>query len=64
MHNSLSLTENTESIKKAKESAGKSGSFFIFSFDGRFILKTLKKSELKTLLQMLENYYGYISSEN
>ena len=42
---SLSTEKNHKSVFKAKESAGKSGSFFFFSFDRRFIIKTMNASE-------------------
>ncbi|XP_050233998.1 phosphatidylinositol 4-phosphate 5-kinase 7-like [Mercurialis annua] len=41
-------------------SAGKSGSLFYLSHDDRFVIKTLKKSELKLLLKMLPNYYDHV----
>ena len=42
-----------------------SGSFFFFSHDKRFILKTLLKNERKTLLDMLDEYIDHIvQSEN
>ncbi|WZY97460.1 hypothetical protein YC2023_069789 [Brassica napus] len=37
-------------------SPGKSGSIFYLSHDDRFVIKTLKKSELKVLLRMLPRY--------
>ncbi|XP_022967571.1 phosphatidylinositol 4-phosphate 5-kinase 8-like [Cucurbita maxima] len=41
-------------------SPGKSGSIFYLSQDDRFVIKTLKKSELKVLLKMLPKYYGHV----
>ncbi|PON92325.1 Phosphatidylinositol-4-phosphate 5-kinase [Trema orientale] len=41
-------------------SPGKSGSIFYLSHDDRFVIKTLKKSELKVLLRMLPNYYCHV----
>ncbi|XP_028800956.1 phosphatidylinositol 4-phosphate 5-kinase 7 isoform X2 [Neltuma alba] len=41
-------------------SPGKSGSIFYLSQDDRFVIKTLKKSELKVLLQMLPKYYSHV----
>ena len=43
--NSLTVLENREAVFKAGESAGASGSFFFFSSDNRFILKTILKEE-------------------
>ncbi|XP_022989580.1 phosphatidylinositol 4-phosphate 5-kinase 8-like isoform X1 [Cucurbita maxima] len=41
-------------------SPGKSGSIFYLSEDDRFVIKTLKKSELKVLLKMLPKYYDHV----
>ncbi|CAA7020782.1 unnamed protein product [Microthlaspi erraticum] len=41
-------------------SPGKSGSIFYLSHDDRFVIKTLKKSELKVLLRMLPKYYQHV----
>jgi 1-phosphatidylinositol-4-phosphate 5-kinase len=42
---SLNPRNNIESIFKAGESQGKSGSFFFFSQDRRFIIKTMTNSD-------------------
>ncbi|MBA0855991.1 hypothetical protein Goshw_021900 [Gossypium schwendimanii] len=41
-------------------SPGKSGSIFYLSLDDRFVIKTLKKSELKVLVKMLPKYYNHV----
>ncbi|XP_059309302.1 phosphatidylinositol 4-phosphate 5-kinase 1-like [Lycium ferocissimum] len=41
-------------------SPGKSGSSFYLTHDDRFIIKTLKKSEVKVLIRMLQNYYRHV----
>ncbi|RZR71668.1 hypothetical protein BHM03_00006323 [Ensete ventricosum] len=41
-------------------SPGKSGSIFFLSQDDRFMIKTLRKSEVKVLLRMLPNYYHHV----
>ncbi|XP_073277945.1 phosphatidylinositol 4-phosphate 5-kinase 9-like [Primulina huaijiensis] len=41
-------------------SPGKSGSVFLLSQDDRFMIKTLRKSEVKVLLQMLPNYHSHV----
>ncbi|KAM0750586.1 SAICAR synthase-like protein [Meredithblackwellia eburnea MCA 4105] len=43
-------------------SPGKSGSFFYFSRDYRFIIKTIRHSEHKFLRSILKEYYEYIKS--
>jgi len=42
------------------DSPGKSGSFFYYSQDYRFIIKTVHHSEHKYLLKILRNYYMYL----
>ncbi|XP_077213075.1 phosphatidylinositol 4-phosphate 5-kinase 2-like [Tasmannia lanceolata] len=41
-------------------SPGKSGSFFYLTQDDRFMIKTVKKSEVKVLLRMLHSYYEHV----
>ncbi|KAH9756839.1 phosphatidylinositol 4-phosphate 5-kinase 1 [Citrus sinensis] len=41
-------------------SPGKSGSFFYVTQDDRFMIKTVKKSEVKVLLRMLPSYYQHV----
>lgn len=41
-------------------SPGKSGSVFFLSQDDRFMIKTLRKSEVKVLLEMLPNYHLHV----
>ncbi|CAH2067758.1 unnamed protein product [Thlaspi arvense] len=41
-------------------SPGKSGSFFYLTQDDRFMVKTVKKSEVKVLLRMLPSYYKHV----
>lgn len=43
-------------VFKAGEGAGASGSFFFFSHDRRFIIKTMTSAELKLFLKMLPDY--------
>ncbi|KAF5731956.1 phosphatidylinositol 4-phosphate 5-kinase 8-like [Tripterygium wilfordii] len=42
-------------------SPGKSGSIFYLSHDDRFVIKTLKKPEIKALLKMLPDYYSHVN---
>jgi 1-phosphatidylinositol-4-phosphate 5-kinase len=42
-------------------SPGKSGSVFYLTQDDRFMIKTVKKSEVKVLLRMLRSYYKHVS---
>jgi hypothetical protein len=50
-------TKTMEQAKKAGESTGKSGSFFFFSHDRRFIMKTMFTSELDVFMENIENYF-------
>lgn len=49
-------------IFKAGEGAGASGSFFFFSHDNKFLIKTLQGQERKILLGMLDKYIKHIKS--
>lgn len=60
MMKSLSLDDNRNMVFQAGEGAGKSGSFFFFSHDNRFLIKTLKGKEKKILLNMLDDYVDHI----
>ncbi len=54
----LSLT--SKYILSELGSPGKSGSFFYFSRDYRFIIKTIRHSEHKFLLSVLKDYYNHV----
>ncbi|KAF8623374.1 hypothetical protein AX17_007451 [Amanita inopinata Kibby_2008] len=56
----LSLT--AKYILSELGSPGKSGSFFYFSRDYRFIIKTIRHAEHKFLLSILEKYYKHVQS--
>lgn len=49
---------------KELSSPGKSGSIFYLSQDERFVIKTLRKHELKTLLKMLPKYYDHVGAHD
>lgn len=59
---SLSTEKNRKSVFKAKESAGKSGSFFFFSYDRKFIIKTMNSSEKKVFIDSLPTYMAHLKS--
>ena len=52
-YDSLSPKFNRDMVFKAGEGAGRSGSFFFFSHDRKFIIKTMTKGELKLFLEKL-----------
>lgn len=56
----LSLT--AKYILSELGSPGKSGSFFYFSRDYRFIIKTIRHSEHKFLLSVLKNYHAHVKN--
>ena len=41
-------------------SSGKSGSFFYYSADGKYTLKTISREEFHFLRKILKNYYNHI----
>jgi 1-phosphatidylinositol-4-phosphate 5-kinase len=43
---SLDLSNNCDQIFNAGEGGGRSGSFFFFSYDSKFLIKTILKSEV------------------
>ena len=53
LHKSLSPKFNRDMVFKAGEGAGRSGSFFFFSHDRKFIIKTMTSGELKLFLRIL-----------
>ena len=55
-HPSFSPKFNQEAVFKAGQGAGRSGSFFFFSHDRKFIIKTMKAEELRIFLRLLPDY--------
>ncbi|KAG4169883.1 hypothetical protein ERO13_A12G110200v2 [Gossypium hirsutum] len=55
----MMLVCSDETIKQVT-STMRPGNMFLFSNDSRFAIKTLRKSELKVLLEMLPSYYSHI----
>ncbi|XP_024516069.1 phosphatidylinositol 4-phosphate 5-kinase 9 [Selaginella moellendorffii] len=45
-------------------SPGKSGSVFYLSQDDKFMIKTMRKAEVKVLLEMLPSYYEHVQSSS
>lgn len=57
---SFELMENRDQLYRIVESdGGRSGEFFFFTSDCRYILKTLNKEEFYLLLEYLEDFYGH-----
>ena len=53
LYQSLSPKFNRNQVFRAGEGAGASGSFFFFSHDNKFIIKTIPKDELTEVLRLL-----------
>jgi 1-phosphatidylinositol-4-phosphate 5-kinase len=63
LSNSLSPICNSENVSKMRESEGKSGSFFFFSHDNKFIIKTITNNELNNMLgHFIKSYYEHVSN--
>ena len=45
-------------------SSGKSGSFFYYTSDGNFMLKTIRQNEFKLMKSMLREYYDHLTEIN
>ena len=58
------MDKNRGNISKAKESIGKSGSFFFSTYDKKFILKTLYPKEAINLKKMLYEYFIHLMFVN
>ena len=55
--------KNKEQMSKIKESEGKSGSFFFFSHDNKFLIKTISATELNNMLNKFIDIYFYHITE-
>lgn len=57
---SLSAKRNRDQAFNAGESQGKSGSFFFFSHDKKFIIKTMYDDELQVFKEALPDYFEHL----
>jgi 1-phosphatidylinositol-4-phosphate 5-kinase len=64
IYRSLDLEMNRNMVFKAGEGAGQSGSFFFFSYDNKFLIKTMTQREMDLLLSKLEFFVNYYKSRN
>eukprot|EP00347_Sterkiella_histriomuscorum_P009160 403342290 len=62
IRNKIIINETVEVFEHSGESSGKSGSFFFFSEDKNFIIKTMTDSELSTFKSMFQDYYEYLQN--
>ena len=58
---SLSPEHNRDSVFKAGEASGKSGSFFFFSHDKNFIIKTMTSSDLAAFKKLFKRYFAHVN---
>ena len=56
---SLNPAKNRKAIFASGESQGKSGSFFFFSHDRKFLIKTMNIDELKVMTKLLKDYHKH-----
>lgn len=59
---SLNIESNINNMFKAGEGAGASGSFFFFSKDNKYLIKTLSKTEKDIKLNMLDAFIEHLKS--
>ena len=59
---SLSPELNTKSVFKAGEGQGKSGSFFFFCHNRKFIIKTMNDEEYKTFQRIFRQYFSHVQN--
>jgi len=62
IRHSLSAKKNRDMVFKAGESQGKSGSFFFFSHDRNFIIKTMNESDMSAFKRVFAEYYQHVST--
>ena len=56
------IPANILKIKAAGEGMGKSGSFFFFSHDTRFLIKTMTKDDFNAFMKLFHLYFEHISN--
>ena len=61
---SLAIVKNHKMVFRAGEGAGGSGSFFFFSYDNRFLIKTLQGEEKSKILNVMNNYQKHLKESN
>ena len=61
---SLNLEDNISNVFAAGEGAGASGSFFFFSKNKKFLIKTMRGSEKEKMLNMLDDFVDHLKVNN
>ena len=52
---------NVNNMFKAGEGMGRSGSFFFFSHDDRFLIKTMTTDDFRAFIKLLPLYFDHIN---
>ena len=47
-------------MNEAGEGAGKSGNFFFYTSDNKFLIKTMTDDDKDALLNIIDDYYSYL----
>jgi len=55
------IEANMEQIFASGEGMGKSGSFFFFSHDGNFLIKTMTSSDFQAFMKIFKYYFEHIN---
>ena len=55
------ILENIDRILKSGEGMGKSGSFFFFSHDDKFLIKSMTTSDFETFMKFFRSYFEHVS---
>ena len=58
---SMNLNSNKSNIFSIGEGEGKSGSFFFYSFDQKFIIKTISSDNLNFFLKFVKKYSAHLT---
>ena len=61
MLHSFNILLNKANLQKICQSEGKSGSMFFFTFDKKFIIKTIPARELNSMKKIIKPYCEYLS---
>lgn len=64
LRESLNPEANRKMVFKAGESQGKSGSFFFFSKDQRFIIKTMTESDFNAFMRIQKHYFKHVATND
>ena len=59
---SLKAADNIKGIQSCGTGAGLSGQFFIFSYDKKFILKTMHGREIDQMIRVLPDFYEHLKN--